>query len=69
MQKIAVCAYAKINLHLDVLGIAENGYHLVNTVMQTVSLCDDVTVSLNNTGVHSIECDVPGCKKPRMACG
>ena len=60
MQKIAVCAYAKINLHLDVLGIAENGYHLVNTVMQTVSLCDDVTVSLNNTGVHSIECDVPG---------
>ena len=60
MQEISVLAYAKINLHLDVLGVAENGYHLVNTVMQTVSLCDDVTVSLNDTGVHSIKCDVSG---------
>ena len=60
MQNIAVRAYAKINLHLDVLGIAENGYHLVNTVMQTVSLCDDVEVSINATGVHSIECSIPG---------
>lgn len=60
MRKIEVKAYAKINLHLDVCGIAENGYHLVNTVMQTVSLCDDVFVSLNDTGTHSIECNVVG---------
>lgn len=63
MHKIDVKAYAKINLHLDVMGIAENGYHLVNTVMQTVSLCDDVEVSLNDTGVHSIECNIPGIPK------
>ena len=60
MQKFSVSAYAKINLHLDVLGIAENGYHLVDTVMQTVSLCDDVDVSLNYMGLHSITCNVPG---------
>ena len=63
MQKTAVKAYAKINLHLDVLGIADNGYHMVNTVMQTVSLCDDVEVSLNDIGVHSIECNIAGIPK------
>ena len=50
-------AYAKINLHLDVVSKAENGYHGVNTVMQTVSLCDDIEISLNSRGAHSIICD------------
>lgn len=63
MNKIMVRAYAKINLHLDVEGIAENGYHLVNTVMQTVSLCDDVEVAVNDTGMHSIECNIAGIPK------
>ena len=69
MNKIEVKAYAKINLHLDVCGIAENGYHLVNTVMQTVSLCDDVFVSLNDTGSYSIECNVSGipCDSKNLA--
>ena len=59
MKKTVINAYAKINLHLDVVGKAENGYHEVRTVMQTVSLCDDVEVSLNDTGVHSIVCNSP----------
>ena len=63
MQTMSLKAYAKINLHLDVLGVAENGYHLVNTVMQTVSLCDDVEVSLNDLGVHSIECNIASIPK------
>ena len=63
MQKMALKAYAKINIHLDVLGIADNGYHLVNTVMQTVSLCDDVEVCLNDIGVHSIYCNIPSVPK------
>lgn len=50
-------AYAKINLYLDVVSKAENGYHGVNTVMQTVSLCDDIEISLNSRGTHSIICD------------
>lgn len=35
-------AYAKINLTLDVVGKRGDGYHLLETVMQTVSLCDTV---------------------------
>lgn len=37
-------AYGKINLHLDVLDRMENGYHNINSVMQSVSLCDAVTL-------------------------
>jgi len=37
-------ANAKINLYLDVVGRRENGYHDLVSIMQTVSLCDLVTV-------------------------
>lgn len=39
-------AYAKLNLTLDVLGHREDGYHELNMVMQSVSLCDKVTLRL-----------------------
>lgn len=37
-------AYAKINLYLTVTGKRPNGYHDLVTVMQSVSLCDELTV-------------------------
>ena len=37
-------AYAKVNLALDILGTRPDGYHDMRMVMQTVSLCDVVTV-------------------------
>ena len=37
-------AYGKINLSLDVLGRRQDGYHLVKMIMQTVDICDTVTV-------------------------
>ena len=37
-----VKAYGKINLTLDVTGKREDGYHLLDTVMQSVSLWDEV---------------------------
>lgn len=37
-------ANAKINLTLDVLGRREDGYHLIDSVFQSVSLCDEVIV-------------------------
>ena len=43
-------AYAKINLSLDITGRREDGYHTVDMVMQSVSLCDRVRVTLNDTG-------------------
>ena len=38
-------AYAKINISLDVTGRREDGYHDMVMIMQTVSLCDELTIS------------------------
>ena len=52
MKTQTVPAYAKLNLTLDILGKRLDGYHELRMVMQTVSLCDDVTVTLTDgTGV------------------
>jgi len=40
-------AYGKINLYLDVLDKMENGYHNIESVMQSVSLCDTVTLEID----------------------
>ncbi len=37
-------ANAKINLTLDVVGRRDDGYHLIDSVFQSVSLCDEITV-------------------------
>ncbi len=47
-------AYAKLNLTLSITGKLPDGYHSVETVMQTVSLCDDVFVR-ESAGI-SVEC-------------
>lgn len=41
-------AYAKINLTLDILGVRPDGYHEMDMVMQSVSLSDTVTLSLED---------------------
>ncbi len=43
-------AYAKINLTLDVTGILENGYHSIASIMQTISLYDEISVEKNQAG-------------------
>ena len=43
-------AYAKLNISLDVTERREDGYHDMLMVMQTVSLCDEVTVTLDGSG-------------------
>ena len=37
-------AFAKLNLSLDIVSKMPDGYHNIKTVMQTVSLCDEVTL-------------------------
>lgn len=49
-MRMTVASPAKLNLFLDITGKRNDGYHLINTVMQTVSLYDDVTVSLDEGG-------------------
>jgi len=42
-------AYAKINLFLRVCGKREDGYHLLSTLMQSVSLFDEITVRCSDS--------------------
>ena len=49
MKKISVQAFAKINLSIDVKGVLANGYHIVEMVMQQISLCDNVHISWKET--------------------
>ena len=50
MNEIEVRAYAKLNLSLDVLGRQPDGYHEMKMVMQTVSLSDEIRITLNDSG-------------------
>lgn len=53
-------APAKINLSLDVRGKRPDGYHELVTVMQSVSLYDEITLEENDSGAVTIACDYPG---------
>ncbi|MCM1528201.1 MAG: 4-(cytidine 5'-diphospho)-2-C-methyl-D-erythritol kinase [Bacteroides sp.] len=44
-------AYAKINLGLDVLGRRPDGYHELRTVMQTVDIWDELTLTKTDAGI------------------
>ena len=59
-RSVQVFGYAKINLHLDITGRRDDGYHTVNTVMQTVSLCDEVSVTLREDEKIFASCNVEG---------
>ena len=60
MSSVTLRAYAKINLSLDVVGKREDGYHLLESVFQGVSLYDDVRVEREegNGGIR-ITCNLP----------
>ena len=60
MKTVTKKGYAKINLHLDISGRTDDGYHLVETVMQSISLCDDITLSLRDDEAFSLTCNVEG---------
>lgn len=48
-------AYCKINLTLDIKGVREDKYHLVDMIMQTVPLYDVVTLQKAEFGNRSIK--------------
>ena len=57
MDRLTVKAPAKLNLSLDVCGVREDGYHILKMIMQTIDLCDYVTVATNQKGSITIRCD------------
>lgn len=59
MNSLVLSAKAKINLYLDVTGKRADGYHLLETVMHTVSLCDTVTLTKTDRSGIEISCSEP----------
>lgn len=51
MNKIVLEAAAKLNLSLDITGVREDGYHLLDSVMQSVSLYDRVALIRREKGI------------------
>ena len=48
-------AYAKLNISLDVTARRNDGYHDMLMIMQTVSLCDELTITPERDGlVHAL---------------
>ena len=55
---LTLASPAKLNLSLEILGRRPDGYHQVLSVMQTVSLCDQLTFEPGSR--LEISCDLPG---------
>ena len=53
-------AFAKLNLTLDVLGKREDGYHDLKSVMQTISIRDDIEIDVGTGKPWCLKCDKEG---------
>ena len=60
MQSIRLRAPAKINLYLDITGKRPDGYHELETVMQSVSLYDYVNIALTEGDDITVSCTDEG---------
>jgi 4-diphosphocytidyl-2-C-methyl-D-erythritol kinase len=62
VDKITLKANAKVNLTLDIQGRRSDGYHLLSSVMQSISLSDTITLTKRPRG-HGISLT---CHHPRV---
>ena len=53
-------AFAKLNLTLDVLGKRPDGYHDLKSVMQTISVRDDIEIDVGTGEPWRLLCDKEG---------
>ena len=63
MNESRIKAHAKINLGLDVIRRLPNGYHEVKMVMQSIGLCDELTLEKASEGI-TLTTD-----HPELSCG
>ena len=59
MADLCVRAPAKINLHLEVLGLRPDGFHELAMVMQSIDLADRLWLRPSADGQISLRCDQP----------
>jgi 4-diphosphocytidyl-2-C-methyl-D-erythritol kinase len=57
---LAVEAPAKINLHLQVLGLRADGFHEVRTLLQTIDLADELRAQAAPAGAIGFQVDPAG---------
>ena len=50
MRRVMEAAYAKVNLTLTVTGRRADGYHTIESLFQSVSLCDKLTLEQRERG-------------------
>ena len=53
-------AFAKVNLTLDVLGKRDDGYHDLKSIMQTLSIRDDIEIDVGTGKPWKLLCDKEG---------
>ena len=59
MGTITVTAPAKVNLHLEVLGIRPDGFHELAMVMQSIDLADRLSFQTTADAALTLSCDDP----------
>ena len=59
MKVLRLPSFAKVNLGLEVLGTRADGYHELRTILQTISLHDDVELRPHAAAIE-VRCDHPG---------
>ncbi|MEO0757141.1 MAG: 4-(cytidine 5'-diphospho)-2-C-methyl-D-erythritol kinase [Cyanobacteria bacterium J06648_16] len=59
MNTCTLLAAAKINLYLEIIGSRPDGFHELVMVMQSVDLCDLVTLTLRRMPTLQLTCDHP----------
>lgn len=68
MTELKSMAMAKINLTLDIAGRRDDGYHNIESVMQSVTLCDIVSLSLSDGGGKiTVNCFGKSCGEENTA--
>jgi 4-diphosphocytidyl-2-C-methyl-D-erythritol kinase len=57
--ELSLPSFAKINWSLEILGRRADGYHEIRTLLQTISLHDDLHFELTDDDTLSLSCDDP----------
>lgn len=58
MRKIEIDSFSKINLTLSILGKRQDGYHNIETIMQSINLADRIFIKEEKEGIK-IKCNHP----------
>ena len=60
MMTLTEGAFAKVNLTLDVLQKREDGYHDIRSIMQAISIRDDIEIDIDTGESWELICDKEG---------